>query len=424
MKRVFSVAAVVALVAALAIPAGAKPAPKAHNEFALAGEARALELALGTQGVTLGLALSRADSAPSALGVGAGQCTLLGDDPDPNDLPCTEESSSGSNYPGAPGDGVEVCGGTLPSPMGDIVDLRVACGSSKSGVRAGFPYTTNKGRIARLAVTLPVGAALENTPVDQVVDTLTETLSPILDKAPKEVQDAVEDVVDLIDGIASTEALAVEVGPASSNIKRNGNGLAVTSDAAGALIGVLGIPSGELDGTDVSVESDPLKNGLLIIEVGRSTSSAKWDNGSASASGAASAAIVTVKVRDITKPEPTYVEVSVAPGETVTLLAGTPAETTIVAADSTVEENGTSATAVAAGVRVHALKGVNGGVALSLGRTSSAVNGKQVLSKPPVTKAPKVLPFTGGIDRTWPALGLIGLAAIALGLRRRFRSSH
>lgn len=421
MKRVFSVAAVVALVAAVAIPAGAKP--KAHNEFALAGEARALELAIGTQGVTLGLALAKADSAPSAIGVGAGQCTLLGDDPDPSDLPCTEESSSQTNYPGSPGDGVEICGGALPAPLNDIIDLRVACGSSRSGVRGGLPFTTNKGRIAHLGVTLPVGTVLENTPVDQVVDTLTETLSPILDKTPAAVQEAVEDVVDLLDGLAATEALAVEVGPASSIVKKSGNGVAVTSDAAGALIGVLGIPAGNVDGTDVSVESDPLKNGLLIIEVGRSTSSAKWDNKSASATGAASAAIVTVKVRDITKPEPTYVEVSVAPGETVTVLAGTPAETTIVAADSTVEEDGSSAKAGADAVRIHALKGVNGGVALSLGRTTAAVNGKQVLAKPPVTKTPpKVLPFTGGIDRTGLALGLIGLATAAFGIRRRLRA--
>lgn len=423
MKRVFSVAAVVALVAAIAIPASAKP--KAHNEFALAGEARALELAIGNQGVTLGLALSKADSAPSAIGVGAGQCTLLGDDPDPNDLPCTEESSSGSNYPGAPGDGAEVCGETLPAPLNDIVDLRIACGSSRSGVKGGLPFTTNEGRINHLGVTLPVGTVLENTPVDQVVDTLTETLAPILDKTPAIVQDAVEDVVDLIDGIATTEALAVEVGPATSNVARNRNGIAVTSDAAGALIGILGIPAGQLDGTDVSVESDPLKNGLLIIEVGRSTSSARWDNGSASATGAASAAIVTIKVRDITKPEPTYITHSVAPGESVTLLAGTPAETTITAAVGTVEENGTSAKAVADAVRIHALKGVNGGVALSFARTTAAVNGKQVLAKPPVTKAPpEVLPFTGGIDRTWLALGLIGLAAVSFGIRRRFMASR
>ncbi|MDQ3962430.1 MAG: hypothetical protein M3277_00700 [Actinomycetota bacterium] len=423
MKRVFSVAAVVALVAAIAIPVSAKT--KAHNEFALAGEARALELAIGTQGVTLGMALAKADSAPSAVGVGAGQCTLIGDDPDPNDLPCTEESSSQTDYPGSPGDGVEICGGTLPAPLGDIVKLRAACGASKSGVKGSLPYTTNKGRVAHLGVTLPVGAAIADIPVDELVDTLTEALTPVLDKTPAVVQDAVEDVVDLIDGVAKTEALAVEVGPASSNVARKGNGIAVTSDAAGALIGVLGIPAGHLDGTNVSVESDPLKNGLLIIEVGRSTSSARWDNGSVSATGVASAAIVTVKVRDITKPEPTYVTHTVAPGESLTLLAGTPAETTITAAVGTVEEDGTSAKAGADAVRIHALKGVNGGVALSLGRTTAAVNGKQVLAKPPVVKAPpKVLPFTGGIDRTWQALGLIGLGAAAFGLRRRFRSSH
>jgi hypothetical protein len=420
MKRVFAVAATIGLLVAVALPAGAKTIVKTHTDYALAGEARALELAIGEQGVTLGMALSRADSVPSALGVGAGQCTLLGEDPDPDSLPCTDESTVTTRWPGTPGDGVEVCAGSLPAPLADIIDLRVACGSSKSGLKNGLPFTTNTGKLAHLGVTLPVGAVLGALPAGPLVDDLTQTLGPVLDLAPKEVRDAVENVVDIVDDVAETEALAIELAPSVSKVARKGSALQVSSDAAGALIGVLGIPEAHVDGTNVSASSDPLKNGLLIIEVGRAQASAGIDTKTAIASAAASPALVTVKVRDITKPEPTYVEVSVAPGETVTVLAGTPAESTITAADSTVEESGNSAKAVADAVRLHLLKGVNGGVVLGLGRATAAVNGDVVKDKRVIAAPPeKVLPFTGGTDMTWLALILIGLSELGLYIRRR-----
>jgi hypothetical protein len=417
MKRVVSVFAVLAAVVAMAIPAGATSA--GHTDYALAGEARALELAIGDQGVTLGLAIARGTSVPKAIGVGAGQCTLLGSEADPDNLPCNEESTVKTQFPGVPGNGAPKCAATLPAPLNAIVDLKLACGSSKSGVSKGAPTTTSTGKVAHLGVTLPVGAVLANVPVNQLVDTLTDTLSPVLDLAPKEVQDAVDSVVELVTGIAETEALAIELGPSTSSVTSKNGVITVDSASAGALIGLVGIPEATVDGTAISATSDPLKNGLVIIEVGTSRASASLDKLSATAAGAASAALVTVKVRDITKPKPTYVEVSVAPGETVTVLEGTPAESTIVAADSTVSEDGNEAAAAADAVRLHLLKGVNGGVSLALARSTAAVQGNRVLPAPPIKKAPEVLPLTGGTDATIPALALILAAGAALLLRRR-----
>ena len=114
--------------------------------------------------------------------------------------------------------------------------------------------------------------------------------------------------------------------------------------------------------------------------------------------------------------------IPVTHGETYTVLAGTPAETTIVAADSVVEENGDSAAAAADAVRIHALKGINGGVSLAFARSTAAVEGNRVLPAPPVKKAPEPLPLTGGTDMTVPALVLILLAGAALALRRRVRA--
>jgi hypothetical protein len=421
MRRVVAVFAALVALVALAIPAGAKAPVKAHTDFAVAGEARALELAIGDQGVSLGLAIAQADSTPSAVGVGAGQCTLLGDTPDPDDLPCTDESTVKTRFPGLPGDGNPKCAATLPAPLNAIVDLKIACGSSKSGVTKGLPFTTSTGKIAHLGVKLPVGTVFDAAPVNQLVGQLTDTLAPVLDQTPKEVQNAVDNVVNIVTGLAETEALAVELGPSSSAVTSKGKTITVNSESAGALIGLVGLPEALVDGTDVSVASDPLKNGLVIIEVGTARTSASLNTDTAAAAGAASPALVTVKVRDITKPEPTYVEVSVAPGQTVTVLEGTPAESTITAADSTVTEDGNSAAAGADAVRLHLLKGVQGGVSLALARSTAAVKGDVVKPAAPIVKKapPETLPLTGGTDMTVPALALILAAGVALWVRRR-----
>lgn len=420
MRRAVAVFSALSAVVAMAIPAGANPASKASTDFALSGEARALELAIGDQGVSLGVALARADSTPSAIGVGAGQCTLLGSEADPDNLPCNEDTMIKSRFPGLPGTDIPKCAGSLPEPLASLVDLKAACGSSKSGLSNGLPFTTSTGKVGRLGVTLPVGTVLDALPVKPLVNDLTAALSPILDLTPGVVHDAVNNVVDLVTGLAETEALAIDLGPSTSAISNKNGVITVDSASAGALIGILGIPEARVDGTAISATSDPLTNGLVIIEVGTSRASASLATATASAAGAASAAIVTVKVRDITKPEPTYVEVSVAPGETVTVLAGTPAESTIVAADSTVDENGNSAAAAADAVRLHLLKGVNGGVSLALARSTAAVKGDVVKPAAPIVKkAPETLPLTGGTDLFFPGLVLLLGAGVVLVLRRK-----
>ncbi|MDQ3963358.1 MAG: hypothetical protein M3277_05535 [Actinomycetota bacterium] len=405
---------------ALAVPAGA--AKNTTAIFALAGEARALELAIGTQGLTLGVALARADSKPSAKGAGAGQCTLLGDDPDPDNLPCSDNTSAKSRYPGDGGSDQLQCAAELPAPLADVVDLKLACGSSESGLARGLPFTKNHGKVAGLDVTLPVGAVFAAAPVGPLVESLTDSLAPVLGHAPGEVRDAVGGLVEVIDELRATDAIKIELAPSWSRIQPKGKKMTVSSDSAGALIGLVGLPEDQLDTASGPLSADPLEDGLVIIEIGRAQASASIETETALATAAADPALVTVKVRDITKPEPTYVTITVAPGETQTVLAGTPAESTITAADSTVEEDGSSARAVADAVRLHLLKGVNGGVTLALARATVAVSGDSVQPTGPTEKAPEPLPLTGGIDRGVPALLLLGLTVVVLALRRRFHA--
>ena len=442
-KRLVALVSAAALVSAFAIPAGA--APKTKSNFALKGEARGLELAVGGQGVTLGLALAQSDSTPRALGVGAGQCDLLGAEADPAQLPCAEDNTARSEYPGNPGSADLICKGGLPAPLGDIIKLDAACGSSKTTFKRGVAQTVSQGKVASLSAKLPVGLSLvpldvDVNQVDQIVDTLTESLAPVLDVAPAEVrevlegveetadettdeaQEVVDGLLEIIQGIDATDALAVELGLSDSKITRKGSLISSSSEAAGAKIGLIGLPGVGSEG-ELLQPADPLTNGLVIIEVGTSRASASVDKATAASTSAASAAIVTVRVRDITKPEPTYVEVSVAPGQTVTVLEGTPAESTITAADSTTEQAPGSASAVANAVRLHLLKGVNGGVELGVaGTTAVATADIEEVAAPPVVKnrPPTTLPLTGARDTSIVALVMLVAAAGVLALRRRF----
>ncbi len=433
MKRVWSIGAALALVTALAMPAGG--AEPVRTTYALKGTARALELALGDRGLTLGFSLAEADSTPHARGVGAGQCEVIPQDTDPDGLPCSQETTVTSEYPGEKGSAKPKCVAGLPEALRPHLSLDLACGSSVSLLKKGVPTTTSTGKIAGLSATLPVGLSLvpvnlSTEQVEEVVDTLTGALAPVLDEAPQQVRDTLtgaEDtafetvggLLEVVQDLDATDALMVEVGPSATSVKRKGRSIEVQTDAAGAKIGLIGIPAGVTKSGELA-PANPLENGLVIIEVGRARASASVNTLDAASTSAASPALVTVRVRDITKPDPTYVEVSVAPGQTVTVLEGTPAESTITAADSTTENGAGSARAAADAVRLHLLKGVQGGINLALGRVEASATAAAVAPKVIQKRPPRILPQTGAEDMSLLAAALLAAAAVAFVLRRRF----
>ena len=418
-----SFAAVFVLLVAVGAPAtGAR-----RTNFGLAGEARGLDLAIGQQGVTLGLALTRGDSRPLATGLGAGRCTLLRDIVGLEGLPCADETTETSRAPGRPGDGAMSCAtGSLPAGLDDLLNLRIACGLSRSTLRDGLPVSTNVGRVAALGVDLP----LSNLTPDveqarrQLVDQLAGSLRPLLGAAP--AQGAVDQLLDSIESLgAEAEAVKVELGSSSSNIRPGGDLVNVGSTAAGALIGVLGVPQ-VVGGEPVAGTADPLRNGLLIIEVGKAVASASVNRANATATSAADPALLRIRLRNITQPGSSYIEVPIAPGETITLFEGTPLESTIVAADSSIQRTRNSARAAADAVSLHLLKGVaNGGVRLALGRATAAANVEAVRvqrqERAPTTR--RVLPVTGG--RSFVAIALVLLLGAGIVLvARRFLTSR
>lgn len=412
MKRVLASLVALSVATLAGAPATAQPEPRVS--YALEGEARALEAGVAGQGITAGLALVRGDSEPSASAAGAGQCSLLGEDPDPDSLPCNEATTQRASAPGGPsGEKAAACAENLDA-LAPALLLRLACGEASASVADGLPSAAAEGRVAGLGTELPVDQILpEDLSPEQLAEQLADALAPLIEQTPEQLRDPLEQILQSLQNLQAP-ALAAEVGAGRSQVGPRRGLLEVRSDAAGARIGILGVPE---DG-----EVDPLESGLVIIEVGAARASATLDPGAARASADASPAIVTVRVRDVTQPEPTYEEISVAPGQTVTVLEGTPAESTITAADSTVEESGSTARAAADAVRLHLLKGAQGGIELALGRATAAVAGERVLSAPP-QEPRRELPVTGGPDLTGPGIALLALAlAIALVALRRARA--
>lgn len=413
MKRTLALALVMSILVLIALPAGAKTA-----DFAVEGEARGLELALGDQGVTLGVALARGNSNPFAAGAGAGQCAVLGNNNDPEEIPCNEsttQKSSTSSKGGAPG---ETCAApSVPEPLNSVLNIDIACGSSASAIVKDMPTSANTGKIGEATLDLDLRGLIPQA--EDAKEQLVDQLQEIIGGAPEPINTALNRLLDVVD---DGQALQILLGPATSNIVSKGNKVTVTSASGGARIGVAGIPDLNEEGEPILGTSEATEDGLVIIEIGDALASASIDNLSAVATSNATAALVTVKVRDITQVKPTYEEVSVAPGQTVTILEGTPAESTISAAAATKEEKPGSAVAAADAVRLHLLKGVSGGIKLGLARATAAASGKaQPLAvaekKPPLAK---VLPQTGARDVTLVAIGLLVLAGIALIVRRRF----
>jgi hypothetical protein len=414
MKRAFSLLVVAVFVAAFSGSSGAATNAPA---FAISGDARALELGIGDQGVTLGAAISVADSKPSAAGLAAGQCGLLGDNPDPTKVTCAETTTETSSFPGDGGkDGATCAAPALPDPLNTVLSIATACGSSQSGKAGAFAGTANEGQVAEAAVNLDLSGLSQQ--VEDVKDQVVDAIRGIVDQAPDPVKTALDQILDVID---AGQAGQLKIGTATSTISPTKDGVQVVSTATGAVVGVLGIPDLNAQGNPIPGTADATEDGLLIVEIGTSETTVAVDTDAATAKAAASPAIVTLKVRDITQAQPTYTEIPVAPGETQTVLEGTPLESTVIAADSVIENKGTTAAAASNAVRLDLIKGVQGGIHLALGRTTGAARVQAAPQEPPVQPEPEEppLPVTGA--RNLVPLGLLLLAGAAwlLWARRR-----
>jgi LPXTG-motif cell wall-anchored protein len=399
----------------------------------------ALALTLANQGLTAGSSAAKAASTGAAGATGAG---VLGQ------ANTTATAAAGETKP-------EVCGDSqldaVEAAVRNLVTLGLACGSASATGSGATTGATASGKVAKLDVNLAGPLSALPIPTASVVQPISGGLDQLCAALPAQLQPvacaAGNTVQTVLQSITTTSAVGAEIGSSTSGVAVAGETVTTESTASGAIIRI--VPTPVLDGVT-------LPEALATITVSRANAKVLCALGSGQATPSFDPAIVRVKLAGplaaLLAPlagsdpipligipvnpilnqiisggaDPTVTlqngELTVTPGASVVLFAGTPIETQIVvgAGSSTVNPDG-SASAVADGVRIHALRNIGtavapltGGLLANLAHAEAAgacVAATTVTNTPAVPDVTRELPRTGGSDVPWlPAAGVAGLA--------------
>ena len=352
---------------------------------------RALDLTvLSLPKVTLGVSAAKVTSLVSAAAEGAGSLGLAGT------TQKVEIASEGnSTLP-------ESC--AVPLPVAGILDVGLACGSASASIVAGNPVGTAEGSVAGIDVN---GQTLLDS-VGPIGETLTDTVATALDPVCSliDLTCTVTDTVgDVLASVLETKTLEVSAGRSTSTVTAEGAKVTSTASSTGAEIKLLPLP---VVGGTASTEP------LATITVGAAKATAVYDRSTGTSTPTVDPSLVTVKLNTLlTNTLGIADEISVPVGQSIIVpgTEGTPLETEIVvAAGRTVTNPDGTVGAIADAVKVHALKGVSGGILLALASAEAGVGGTVAVSAPvPVIE----LPRTGGTP--WlPAAGAGVLGLVVL----------
>ena len=407
------------MTAVLAVPATAQSqAVETRAEsFIATAAARGLDLNLFGTRVTIGQASALVNSTPTASASGAGVALVAGT--------VSNSAVNAADQSAAP---PKAC--VLNLPVAGLLAVELACGESRVDTRNGSPSAFGAGSVAGVdlaGTTLlqPIIDLLRSLlnallpVVDQTVGTVTNTLTPALggllgglagnlglgtgsNVAP--VSGLVNNLLAGID--RATALLDIEVGNSTASAVTAANAVTATATAAGAQIDLL--PGLALGGAP-----------LLSIIVGQAKSVSVFDRGTAKSTPSFDAAVARVRL-GLPLAGATVTDIPIQLGTPLTLLAGTPLETTIsLGAGRTVTDPNTGAVAsFADGVSIQLLKGLNGGIGLELAHAETGAGGQTrlVSQQQEVTPVP-TLARTG--NDPWLPLTGAGLLMVALGIRRR-----
>ena len=396
-RRTVSLAAAItltgALVAGQAGPAGAQTAKPESYLGNAAGTALDLSI-LSLPKVTLGVSTSKVTSLTTAVAEGAGSLGLLAS------TIKAEVANAGSDVK------PQAC--AVPLPIAGILDLGLACGSASASITNNNPVASSEGSVAAIDLS---GQTLLNqvAPVTDLVEGTVGTALTTLCGALALTCPLTGTVGDVLDSVIDTKTLEVTAGQSVSSVTAEAGKVTATATSTGAEIKLLPLPQI----ADV-VSTEP----VATITVGQAKATAVYDRATGTSTPSVDPALVSIKLNSLlatTLGLPATITVPVGASLIVPGTAGTPLETEIVAAAGKTASNpdGTvSATADA--VKIHALKGISGGILLSLASAQAGVGGTvAVAAAVPVLE----LPRTGGLP--WAPLmgaGVLGLAVLV----RRF----
>ncbi|MGH7425331.1 MAG: hypothetical protein ACREJP_04105, partial [Candidatus Methylomirabilales bacterium] len=416
------------------------------------GSARALDLtapllrtlpAVGGlfNGLTLGATLAKF-SDTSISGAAVASCQLIEGANILGLLPCDAFRETSSSA-GSPGDSSPTC--VQNQAILNILTIRAACANSYSSLLEGILTGNNAAGVADLGMVLdllPLKNLLNVTVTkDALVGQLSSVVSSVLEQvkattsqvaplAPvgnltDAVKDAVSQLLDTLKALPLDLGQAVKVisGISTTDVATSGSSVAVTSQAAGAKVGLLGIQDAFIDG-------------LLIIDVSLARATAIFDGSTGMASGSVDPAVATLKVKNLLNL-PGLGDYLTLPVQVPTLnnllapLNNTLLATEVKPASSSVSPSGRSVSASTSGVEIHALKGLgaaspggllgcgscDGGIRVRVAAADAAIGGALVQAVAPP------LPVTGGTLYAF-VTGAVVLAAgspLVFGLARRLR---
>jgi len=439
--------------AGVVITAFAAPAANAADTpetFSATGTARALHVSVLGQDATFGVTSGTVGAPLTAVANGVGQLlpTLVA----PSKVALNSDSSTASD----PTNGQQRCAlPTLPAPLSTILNVSVACSLAKADITKSLPNATSTAGVATATVNAQnlLNGLLANTPVGSLqlgdtVNKVTSTLDPVFQAISDATSqtpvhlDQKSTVDDLLNSLTTQQTLAMSLGNSTANLTTVGNTLTSASQALGGEIKIL--PIAALNNTP-----------LATIDVGGSKTTAVFDRAKGAGTASFDASVVTVhlsnilglQLPDIAVPQAginchttsTDIVCTVAPGQNLTILQGTPLESTITVADGHTTSDGKSASAVADGVSVQLFKGLSSllptsatglhtaaatpsaAVVVELAHSESAVTGNPAVTTPPNPAAPaapqvKALAFTG--TSPWLSVGGVALLAGFWGTRR------
>lgn len=393
--------------ALLAVPASADQA----ESFVATGLARALNLRVLGISATVGASGMEMNSSPMAKADGAGVLLAPGT--------VSHAEASGPGVTNAP---PKAC--LLNLPLADLIDIAAACGEARADTVNGIPQAFGQGTVAAidiggqqlLQLLTPVLGLLEPV-LDQVLTAAQAVVGPVLgglqlpvlgqlvglDPGTGLVSDLVQAIQDATD--LATVRLGASTVVGSTTVDK----VTANATAQGGQIDVL--PGLALGGAP-----------LLSIVIGSSRATAVFDRTGANAGSSTpsfDAAIATVKL-GLPILGGTVTEIPIRLGAPLTLLAGTPLESTISLGAGTTERKADgSVVAVADGVSLHLLKGVSGGILLELAHSEAAVGGQARIVTQQLQRAPEpvsILAKTGN-DPWLPMAGATMLLAAYIGRR-------
>lgn len=371
--------------------------------------------------VTLGSAFATAASDMTAKAEGIGQLV-------PSQLPSTK-STAAADAAAPSADGGKVC--AKSETVAEIVDLGIACGAATATVQNKLPIAESSGSV--------LGLSVNGSTQLSVLDPVTSVVGPILSGALDQVCetlrptteipcDATTTVKDLVNSVLKTKTLDVAVGESTAKVVTDAAHITSTSQASGAVIRLLPLPQ---------VNGLPSTDPVATIEVSSAKATAVYDRAAGKTlTPTADPALVRVKFNTVLTRALGQNEIALVPGETRTILNGTPLESTISLAGTQIvtNPNGTQG-AIADGVKLHLLKplgesspgALDGGITLELAHAEAGVAGTPAVTTSvpkielPRTDGPAELPRTGGTP--WiPAVG-VGALALAAVVRRAAKAA-